>query len=252
MMTRRDVLSLAASLTAGSLWNTRLLADPDKTGTDLSDIDAFFKRSLDDLGGGGALVLYHGGELVYARGFGKAKGKGSWTTRTVVPIGSSTKWMSGGVILSLVESGLLSLDDTAGKYLPGFKGDKGNITIRQMFSHTHGFPEGPQVHRDTTLTMEEAVRRISEIKLAHVPGTKLHYSGLGMQVAGYIATRVTKKPWVELFRERIGDPLEMKDTDYYAFGKTDNPNVAGSVQTSAEDYSHFTRMVLDKGVFKGR
>lgn len=241
----------AAALTGG----------PARAGEDFSDIDAFFARAQGDIGGGGALVLYHGEERAYAKGFGEVaavgriragKASGAWTPDTVVPIASASKWISGGVLMSVVEEGLLSLDDTAGEFLPEFTGDKAKITIRQMFSHTHGFPEGPQVHRDTTITMKEAVSRIAGMTLEHEPGTALHYSGIGMQVAGYICTLVTKKPWVELFRERIGDPLGMANTDYFAFGKTENPNVAGSIQTSAEEYGRFTRMVLGKGVLDGR
>jgi dienelactone hydrolase len=73
-----------------------------------------------------------------------------------------------------------------------------------------------------------------------------------MQLAGHIATIATGKLWEQLFREKVGDPCEMKSTDYYAFGPTQNPNVAGSVQTCLDDYGNIVTMLLAKGVFKGR
>jgi dienelactone hydrolase len=154
--------------------------------------------------------------------------------------------------MALVDDGALSLDDPYSKYLPAYTGRKGRITIRQGFSHTHGFPEGPQHNRDTRLTMDECVAKYLEIDLIADPGTALYYSGIGMQIDGKIAEIVTGKPWVEIFSEKIGGPLEMENTDYYAFGETANPNVAGSVRTTIDDYGNFTWMLANGGVFKGR
>jgi len=44
-------------------------------------------------------------------------------------IASGTKWYSGALIMSLVDSGLLSLDDKASKYVPYMAGEKAGITI---------------------------------------------------------------------------------------------------------------------------
>ncbi len=51
------------------------------------------------------------------------------------------KWLGAATILALVDKGKLSLDDTVEKWLPEFRGDpKGKATLRQLFSHTSGFP----------------------------------------------------------------------------------------------------------------
>jgi CubicO group peptidase (beta-lactamase class C family) len=44
--------------------------------------------------------------------------------------------------MALVDAGKISLDDPASQYLPYFTGKKAEITIRQMFSHTHGLARG--------------------------------------------------------------------------------------------------------------
>jgi CubicO group peptidase (beta-lactamase class C family)/dienelactone hydrolase len=214
---------------------------------DFSRVDEFLLGALDRMGGGGALMLIQDGQVIYRKSFGA-----DWTPERAVPIASASKGISAGVIMALVDEGKLSLDDHYSKYLPEYTGKYGQITIRQGFSHTHGFPEGPQHHRDTSLTMAECVKKFLDIPLIADPGTALYYSGIGMQIDGRIAEIVTGKQWVEIFTEKIGDPLDMKSTTYYAFGETENPNVAGSVQTTIDDYGSFTWMLANGGVYEGK
>ncbi len=219
---------------------------PESAKYDFGAVDKLLEKSVDRMGGGGALILIQDGQVIYRKAFG------NFSTDKVVPLASASKWISGAVLMALVDEGKLSLDDKASKFLPWLKGKKGDITIRQMFAHTHGLPDSPPHHRDTRLTMEEAVKKIGDLESVADPGTALFYSGTGMQMAGYIATLAAGKPWEQLFKEKIGDPCEMKATDYYAFGETKNPNVAGSARTNVEDYGNFVTMLQAKGVFKGK
>jgi CubicO group peptidase (beta-lactamase class C family) len=192
------------------------------------------------------LLLIQGDQVVYRKAFG------TFTPEKVVPIASASKWLSGAVIMTLVDEGKISLDDRASKFLPEFTGKKGQITIRQMFSHTHGFavPDAPQ--RDLDITKTEAISRIAAAPLACDPGTVLLYSGAGMEMAARICEIVSGKPWKELFRKKLGEPLHMAHTHYEAFGPTENPNVAGGAASCIDDYGHFLRMLLGGGVFEGR
>lgn len=209
-------------------------------------VDEFLERNLERLGGGCSLILIQGDRVVHRAAYG------SFTPDRVVPVASASKWISAGVIMALVDDGVLSLEDKAGRYLPEFTGRKGDITIRQMFSHTHGLSPEPRYNWDAKITMAEAVRSISTVKWVTEPGQGLYYSGAGMQVAGRMAEIATGRKWPDLFREKIGDPLGMAHTDYYAFGRTDNPNVPGSVRTNIDDFGAFVTMLLNKGVYRGR
>jgi CubicO group peptidase (beta-lactamase class C family) len=223
---------------------------------DFTPLDEFLVRVLPRIDYGCCLILFQGDDIVYRKAFG------NFSLETVVPVASASKWISGGVIASLIDEGLLSLDTRASEYLDNFTGPKADITIRQMFSHTHGYPEKTPAdfylpnyfpHRDTNLnSMQEAVDIITQVTLVYSPGNALYYSGMGMQVAGRIAEIVTGKSWVDIFWENIGEPCEMTATSYFAYGQTNNPNVAGSVETSVDDYGNFVRMLLNNGVFKGR
>jgi CubicO group peptidase (beta-lactamase class C family) len=101
--------------------------------------------------------------------------------------------------------------------------------------------------------MDEAVRGIAKYDLIADPGTALYYAGVGMQAAGRICEIVTGKPWGQIFRETLGDPLEMDSTDYFALGgPTKNPDVAGAVRTCVDDYGNYLTMLLNRGVYKGK
>jgi CubicO group peptidase (beta-lactamase class C family) len=43
----------------------------------------------------------------------------------------------------------------------------------------------------------------------------------------------------------------MRETDYNGLGQTQNPRIAGSIQTSAHQYARFLEMVLTGGVYEG-
>lgn len=169
-------------------------------------------------------------------------------------IASCSKWLSGAVIMSLVDEGKLSLADTIGKYLPIFTTyHKGNITIRQLFSHTSGFPgNGPQ-HYETSrfMTLRSAVDSIAAYTdMINAPGAKFNYGGVSMQIAGRIAEVVSGKSWQALFNEKIGRPCNM-DANYIIMSFR-NPMIAGGVRTSATDYMHFLEMIVNKGVYNNK
>ncbi|MGH9113928.1 MAG: serine hydrolase domain-containing protein, partial [Acidimicrobiales bacterium] len=55
-------------------------------------------------------------------------------------IASATKLSSATAIMTLVDDDLIALDDPIDMYLPEFVDAKGDITIRQLLSQTHGLP----------------------------------------------------------------------------------------------------------------
>ena len=216
---------------------------------DFSRLDQFLEESSPRLGGGCSFILIQGDQVVYRKAYGTS------TPGKVVGIASSSKWISGGVIMALVDAGKISLNDPVSKYLPYFTGKKAGITIRQLFTHTHGLARGNarRYLHDPTLTMDEAVRGIATYDLVADPGTALYYAGSGMQAAGRICEIVTGKPWGRIFQETIGDPLGMENTDYFGIGgPTENPDVAGAVRTCVDDYGKYLTMLLNRGVYKGK
>lgn len=196
--------------------------------------------------GGCALVVVKDNKVIYRKGFG------SHGPDKVIPIASASKWLSGAVIMSLVDDGLLSLDDQVSKYLPEFGGDKSTITIRQLFAHTSGLPPEASCRNDKRTTLQRCVNGIASVQLRAAPGEEFFYGGVSMHVGGRIAEVVSGKPWNELFAERIAAPLGMSQTDFFAYGPTENPRPAGDARSSVDEYGRFLNMILQRGTVGGK
>jgi CubicO group peptidase (beta-lactamase class C family) len=196
--------------------------------------------------GGVALVLIKDGKVIYRKSFG------SHTAEKVVPVASASKWLSGAVIMSLVDEGKLSLDDTVSKYLPEFDEEKSGITIRQLFSHTSGLPAEARCRNDKRTTLERCASEIAGLRLAAAPGEEFFYGGVSMHVGGRIAEVVSGKSWNDLFVERIATPLGMTQTDFFSYGPTSNPRPAGDARSSADEYGRFLQMLVQQGSFDGK
>jgi CubicO group peptidase (beta-lactamase class C family) len=213
---------------------------------DFSRVDKLLRDSLSRFDGGCALILIRDGKIIYDKGFGAI------TTDSVMPIASASKWLSGALLLTLVDEHKIALSDSIGKYLRYLSGTKATISVRQLFSHTSGFAGEIPVMRDMKLTMKNAVYAICQERLKYKPGAAFAYGGASMQIGGRIVEIVGQKSWEQLFQERIAKPLGMAHTNFYGLGVTDNPLVAGGAQSSARDYARFLHMLTNKGVWNGR
>jgi CubicO group peptidase (beta-lactamase class C family) len=150
--------SMVAGLVAAACW----FAVPAGAGS-LSDpaaLDAFIEagRQTNGFKTMGVLLCDAGGTF-YARSFGGDEESSSHL------LASATKLASATAIMSLVDDGLLALDDPIGKYLPQFGPNRRKITIRQLLAQTHGMPAQhaaiapPQVE-DFFLTLADEVARL--------------------------------------------------------------------------------------------
>jgi serine-type D-Ala-D-Ala carboxypeptidase/endopeptidase len=193
---------------------------------------------------GAAMIVMRGEHVLYEHYVG------DYTSETVIPIASASKWLSGAVIMSLADDGLIDLDAPISTYLPQFAGRKGAMTVRQLFSHTSGLPtEHPMVHNRWT-TLAEAADAIARAELDAPPGAEFRYGGVSMHVAGRIAEVVTGQPWNDLFAERLTIPLGMSTTRFGLL-PTENPSPAGAAWSNLCDYSRFLQMLAAGGELDG-
>lgn len=201
---------------------------------------------------------YHGAGLLIARNnqiiFDKFYG--NYTADTVVYIASAGKWLAAAAIAAVVDEGKLSWDDPVGKWLPEFTDEKGTATLRQLLSHTAGYPDyQPKgAHRDDYQTLEESVAHIVNLPADTLPGTEFHYGGLAMQVAGRMAELASGYDWETLFQKKIAQPLGMKNTHFTPvhMGGGHSPMLGGGARTNLYDYARFLDMIFNEGVFEGK
>ena len=225
--------------------NSNSIVEATQTSYDFTTIDNILERVAPGLGGC-ALLLIKDEKVVYRKSFGR------YGADKVVPIASASKWLSGSLIMMLVDEGKLSLDDTVSKYLPEFATDKSNITVRHLFAHTSGLPPEARCRNDKRTTLERCASEITRLGLRAPTGSEFYYGGVSMHIGGRIAEIVGGKSWNQLFAERIATPLGMTQTDFFAYGPTDNPRPAGDARSSADDYGRFLQMILQRGSFDGK
>ncbi len=177
---------------------------------------------------------------------------GGWSLNRPANVDSSTKTLSGALLMSIADSGNggFSLDSHLADFLPeynapGFR----DITIRQAFSHTSGIAGDEQalVLYQKNITLRQAAAIIKQTPLAFTPGSTFSYGGLSMQAAGAAAEVATGERYIDLFAERIAEPLGMTNTSFVIASDT-NPRVAGGVESTASDYSRFMDMLANDGV----
>lgn len=215
---------------------------------DFTAVDAEMQALVTAAAPSGAnLVIARDGLSLFQRSYG------GFDLATQVPIASATKWLSAAVILALVDDGVLDLDAPVSRYLPQFTGQKGTMTVRQMFSHTSGLPGQDPIIGADRITLTQAVDYIANnVPLRAAPGAEFFYGGVSMHVAGRVAEVVGGLDWAALFVAKVAGPLGMTATDYLGIGSASNPRIAGGARSTLGDYARFMEMIEGRGLFRGR
>ncbi len=191
------------------------------------------------------LMLTKNGEIFYNGNFGEPDSNAG-----KIRISSSSKWLASATILTLVDDGLITLDDEVGSFIRQFRNEKSVITLRQLLSHTSGLPANSVFIMDSTITLARSVNKtIRSASLIAPPGTQFIYGNISFQVAGRLAEVVSGKDWETLFKEKIANPCEMNSTD---FGSGRHENIAEGAYSTATDFANFLTMILNKGTFNGK
>lgn len=199
---------------------------------------------------GAAILIAQNNKVIHKKYFG------NYNPQTIAYIASAGKWLAAAAIAAVVDRGRLSWDDPVKKWIPEMKGEKGNATLRQLLSHTAGYPDyQPEgVERDHYQTLTESVSHIIPLLADTLPGTKFKYGGLAMQVAGRMAEIATEKTWEEIFQENIAIPLMMKNTHFTPVDDTPghSPMLGGGARANLDDYANFLNMLTNDGLFNGK
>jgi D-alanyl-D-alanine carboxypeptidase len=136
-------------------------------------------------------------------------------------IASAAKAFSGGVALSLVSKGELSLDDTIGERLPELPDAWSKVTLRQLLNHTSGIPDfslDEGFEKDLFASLKKApppeklLTYAYDEKLLFEPGSKYHYSNSDNVAVALMVESATGKSYERQLREQVYGPLGLKET----------------------------------------
>jgi CubicO group peptidase (beta-lactamase class C family) len=136
---------------------------------------------------------------------------------TVFRIASMTKSFTVLAILKLRDEGRLALDDRVDKWLPEFAHiplptqDSAPLVIRQLLSHSTGFPEdNPWGDQQLAASDSDLTAWLQRgIPFSTPPGTRYEYSNYGFGLLGRIVTKASGRPYETYVRHEILDKLRM-------------------------------------------
>ena len=238
--------------------------------------------------------------------------KAPMTKDAIFRIYSMSKPITSVAAMMLWEDGRFNLSEPVSKYIPQM-GDlkvgvekpdpnggqptlelvpaKREMTIQDLFRHTSGLTYGffgPGVVKkmyaeakvwDDYPSNEELVNRLAKLPLAYQPGTTWDYSH-ATDVLGRLVEVISRQSLYQFEKERILDPLGMKDTSFYVTDKAkqsrivepflddrsigvgaefNDPRVAqaaesggGGMVGTTMDYARFCQMLLNGGTLDGK
>lgn len=237
--------------------------------------------------------------------------KAPMTKDSIFRIYSMSKPITSVAAMLLFEDGKFSLADPVSKYIPQLGGLKVGVekpdpsggkptlelvparrdmTIQDLFRHTSGltygfFGEGlvRKMYVETKVWNDypsnaELVDRLAKLPLAHQPGTTWDYSH-STDVLGRVIEVISGQSLYQFEKERLLDPLGLKDTSFYVSDKGkdriaeafpndrnfgidadfNDPRViqkwesgGGGMVSTAMDYARFLQMLLNGGALDGK
>jgi len=226
---------------------------------------------------------------------------------------SMTKPLVSVATMMMVEEGKITLETPIARYIPAFANSKVGvekvnattgaksmelepmrrpITVQDLLRHTSGLTYGffgdslvKKAYLDAGVgvsgdfTNEEFANKLAGLPLHYQPGSTWDYS-YSTDVLGRVLEVVAGKPLYAVLKERLLDPLDMKDTSFYvtdvakqariaeplpedrvigAGATVGDPRVAmkfesggGGMVSTADDYARFLSMLTSGGVYKGK
>jgi D-alanyl-D-alanine carboxypeptidase len=191
-----------------------------------------------DVGLPGAVVLVRDDRGVRAgvAGWGHLRPKERFGPDHRFRIGSVTKSFVATVVLQLVAEGVLTLDDSVERWLPGLVPNGSAITLRHLLNHTSGiynFTDDPALVRAllrdplAVHTPEQLVAIATRHRPLFSPGAAWSYSNTGYIVLGLVVEKATGTSLGDQLRARIVSPLGLTGTSLPAAPTLEAPFAHG-------------------------
>ena len=190
--------------------------------------DELLGRRLGPSNVSASIAVMVDGQVVHTAAYGeRVAGSGEATETTDrFRIASISKTITAIVTMQLVEAGLLALDEPVGPLLVEHLGlagpdpDVATITVRELLSHTAGFPqhEGTFFSNGATSCADAAAQGL---RSGVGSGDGFRYSNMSYCVLGILIEAVTGKTYERVVNERLLTPLGlsgMRITSTYELG----------------------------------
>ena len=141
------------------------------------------------------------------------------------------------VVMKLIQKKMLNLDYYLSDFYDEFNyGNKKNITIRHLLTHSSGLPAYIEYYKNDNITnREDIINHILNLELEYNPDSKMIYSDLGMILLSDIISKVTSSSLDELSYRYFYKPFGMQSTSF-------NPSISiknNIVPTENDNYFRY-------------
>jgi CubicO group peptidase (beta-lactamase class C family) len=195
--------------------------------------DPYSQRELMDRFGvpGASIAVIKDYQIHWSKAYGTADQttKAPVTSDTMFQAASISKPVTALAVMRLVEAGKLSLDEDVNRYLKSWKIPDSEftrgkpVTLRALLSHTSGTGDGfgfpgyhPSAERPTVTQIlnGEKPSNVGRVVWERPPFTAFKYSGGGTVIVQLILTEAVGKPFHEIMRELVLEPIGMTNSTY--------------------------------------
>ena len=191
---------------------------------------------------GGVLRIMRDGEVIHDLQVGAVDGS------TPMSVASAAKWLTAATLMTFVDDGAVSLDDTVARWLPEFASAAPKITVRQLLNHTSGVRDRDCLWSGVPLA--DCVRQIAAAPKQFAAGSAYSYGNADFHVIGRLIEELAGTDFATVVSERITDPLGMDSSIWPGAPRAAGP--AAGLRTTVDDYVRFLAMIAGWGEVDGR
>ncbi len=179
---------------------------------------------------GVSIAVINDFKIEWSRGYGAMEvgGDGSITPQTLFQAASISKPVAALAALRLVQEGRLDLDEDINTKLVSWKLPESDftkdkpVTLRRILSHSagltvSGFPgykQGREIPSLRQILDGEKPANSNPIRVDMIPDTQVRYSGGGYTILQQLLIDQAKKPFPEIMRDIVLEPLEMNSSTF--------------------------------------
>ncbi len=228
-LSRRGLIAGAAgvAMTAGAAVQPALAAvaaAAPKAEAPMSVAAAAAKTLADKVTPGLQLAICRGGQFSLSKGFGLADIETGtpMSPASVLHIGSISKQFTAAGLMKMREQGKFDLEDKFSKFYPDFPRG-GDITIRQMLTHTSGLGNYTDTKERATFydrarhdypsaDLYAAMKSQTDPEFVAEPGAAWNYSNTAFVLLGLLFEKLAGEPYALALRHQVLDSAGLKFT----------------------------------------
>lgn len=186
----------------------------------------------------GVILIAEKGKAVYHKPFGLANREEGIPNKrnTLFDIGSMNKTFTSIVVKQIIAEGKLNYNEKLTDYIQGYEDPRvKDITIKHLLDHESGFGD---YHKKGFFdlpkedkTLHAIVDMTRNMSLEFDPGTEEMYSNTGYVLLGAIIEEVSGESYFQNVRERIIEPLKLRNTYLNNLSEIDKDRAKGYYKT---------------------